>query len=188
MSEPASTLLDYASFLRLRERGEARVELVRGVVVAMAPPSKRHTLIADNLLVTARAGLAAGPCRPFGQGAEIRPPASGAGDDAFLPDLVIACGPVDLATPTVAEPVAIVEVLSPSTAERDAGYKFTRASEIASLRHYLLVEQDRRMVVHHGRGAPGEPWTTRLLAEGAVEFGDLGLTLRLEAIYADTGL
>ena len=188
MSGAALHPVDYSSYRRLRDAGEDRLELIRGVVLAMAPPSKRHTLIADNLVVAARGGLAAGPCRAFGQGAEIRPPASGTGDDAFLPDLVIACGPVDLTTPTVADPVAIVEVLSPSTAERDAGYKFTRASELASLRHYVLVEQDRRMVVHHARPSLAEPWTTRLSAEGAIDLPDLGLALPIDAIYADTGL
>lgn len=45
--------------------------------------------------------------------------------------------------------VAIIEVLSPSTANYDRREKFDNYKQLKSLRHYLLIEQKQVKVTHH---------------------------------------
>ena len=68
----------------------------------------------------------------------------------YFPDACIVC-----ASPQVDDheslrnPIAIVEVLSPSTAAFDRGQKFEDYQKIESLQHYILIEQDRVSVTHY---------------------------------------
>ena len=50
---------------------------------------------------------------------------------------------------TLLNPILVVEVLSPSTEAFDKGEKFMHYQEIASLREYILVSQDRVRVEHY---------------------------------------
>jgi len=57
-------------------------------------------------------------------------------------------------------------------------------ASLSSLAHYLLVETDRRLVVHHDRVA-GEPGLcTAIVRQGVLRLDPPGLTLDLDAIYA----
>jgi hypothetical protein len=51
-----------------------------------------------------------------------------------LPDVVVTCSAIDLATPVIAEPVIIVAVMSPSSEADDAGGKWFSYRKIPSLR------------------------------------------------------
>ena len=70
---------------------------------------------------------------------------------SLIPDIVVTCEPLDFATPRVDEPMIIVEVLSPSGEKDDLGRKLALYLEVPSLRHYLVIHQDSRRVVHHQR-------------------------------------
>ena len=51
----------------------------------------------------------------------------------------------------MSEPVIIVEVLSPWNEKDDTWRKLALYLRIPSLRHYLVIEQERRQIVHHER-------------------------------------
>jgi Uma2 family endonuclease len=53
-------------------------------------------------------------------------------------------------------PGVIVEVLSPSTAAHDLGDKASAYRRMPSLRHLVLIRQDRLHVMHYHRGAETE--------------------------------
>jgi Uma2 family endonuclease len=52
-------------------------------------------------------------------------------------------------------------VLSPSTAAIDHGLKLTAYFSLPSVEHYLILDPDRRVVIHHKRGT-GDAIETRL--------------------------
>ena len=103
-----------------------------------------------------------------------------------IPDAVVSCAPVDLATPLVVEPTIIVEVMSPWSEADDTQRKWFAYRNIPSLKHYLVVAQDRRVVLVHSRA--GELWSERFVAEGTIELEDPPLRLELDALYAQTAL
>ena len=65
----------------------------------------------------------------------------------------------DLATPVVAEPAIIVEVMFPASEADDTGRKWLCYQKIPSLKHYLVLAQDRCLVQVHSRA--GDLWRER---------------------------
>ena len=51
------------------------------------------------------------------------------------------------------DPIIVVEVLSPSTAAIDHGRKLSGYFSLPSVEHYLILDPERRVVIHHKRGA-----------------------------------
>ncbi len=79
------------------------------------------------------------------------------------PDLTVVCGDLeftDQKQDTVANPMIVAEVLSPSTRDYDLGPKLRYYWKIPSLTHVILIEQQRVWIEHWFR-APGETWTKR---------------------------
>jgi Uma2 family endonuclease len=70
------------------------------------------------------------------------------------PDVVVYCGRgVEPSAQEVPDPIIVVEVLSPSTAKRDHGVKLTGYFTLPSLAHYLIVDPERQVLIHHRRSA-----------------------------------
>jgi Uma2 family endonuclease len=104
------------------------------------------------------------------------------------PDIVIICGEPehhDEFTDAVLNPIAIVEVLSPSTEAFDRGEKFTRLPQWnPSLRDFVLVSQDKPQVEPFHRLDSGT-WSNQLIVglEQAVTIPSIGCTVGLADIY-----
>jgi Uma2 family endonuclease len=103
-----------------------------------------------------------------------------------IPDVVVTCAPIDLATPVVAEPTIIVEVMSPSSEADDTLRKWFSYRKIPSLKHDLVLAQDRRVVQVHSRA--GELWRERFVSESAIELDDPARHLDIGGLYAATEL
>ena len=70
------------------------------------------------------------------------------------PDVLVYCGPkVPRGVQEVPNPVILVEVLSASTRTRDHGVKLDGYSALPSLWHYLIVDPERALLIHHKRRA-----------------------------------
>lgn len=180
-----------AEFLAWTEEqaDDARYELVAGLPVRlMAPTSIRHARIQRNAAEALRRALAkaAVPCEVFDAGPGVAVDAEG--KECRIPDVVVTCAAVtDDAAHLVPEPMIVVEVASPSTRLADVNDKVEFYGGIASIRHYLVIEQDRHRVVYHGRGPSGalEP---RIVREGSIALTPPGVELALSALYRDTAL
>ena len=156
-----------------------RWEFFGGHPVMLAPASKPHTIIKTNIARHLANRLAGARCRTYAEGVEIKTAAM-----SLIPDVAVECRPIDLTTPAVAEPVLIVEVLSPSTAKDDIGQKWQGYCLIQSLRHYLVVAQDSRFVTLHTRTGPAS-FEETVHQEGVIELAALGVSLSFEEIYED---
>jgi Uma2 family endonuclease len=187
-SQPRMTV---AEFLAWREDlpDDARYELIAGVPVRlMAPTSIRHARIQRNVSEALRSALAAAgtTCEVLEAGPGVAVGAEG--DQCRVPDVVVTCAAtIDETAHLVPEPVIVVEVASPSTRLADVNDKVEFYGGIASIHHYLVIEQDRRRIVYHGRGASGglEP---RILREGSVTLDPPGIVLALDELYRETEL
>jgi Uma2 family endonuclease len=179
-TQPMLTPTEYL----VRERAaEYRSEYIDGRMVLMTGGSRAHSLIGLNIAATLHEALRGGPCEVHQSDMRVR-----VAEGAFYtyPDVLVACAPVELEdshNDTLLQPVVIVEVLSPSTAAYDRGKKRQRYQEISSLKHYLLVEQDRPYVEHHRSDRKG--WSTDAIEglAGSVELAGIGVTLELREVY-----
>jgi Uma2 family endonuclease len=85
---------------------------------------------------------------------------------SYQPDALIACGePVSDNALEASNPVVVVEVLSPSNAMKDLRDKLVGYFQVPSIVHYLIVDPDDRLVIHHARGS--DAIATRILSAGA---------------------
>ena len=84
----------------------------------------------------------------------------------------------------IPNPVIVVEVLSPSTAADDHGIKLDGYFSLASVEHYLILDPDRRVMIHHRRGAEGAI-ETRVLRDGGARFDPPGFDAEVAGFFPE---
>jgi Uma2 family endonuclease len=80
----------------------------------------------------------------------------------------------------------VVEVLSPSSRQKDTGGKLDDHFRLPSVRHYLIIKTTNRTVIHHRRDDAGE-LQTRILREGTLELQPPGLTMEVASLCPAPG-
>jgi Uma2 family endonuclease len=168
-----------AEFEAWHARQPERWEFIGSEPRLMAPASKTHTIIKANVFRALDQALTGTHCHVFMEGVQIL-----TDEISAIPDAVVSCAQVDLSTPVVAEPTIIVEVMSPWSESDDTHRKWFSYRKIPSLKHYLVVAQDRRVVLVHSRA--GELWRERFVTEGSLELDDPPVRLELDALYVQT--
>ncbi|HLT40287.1 MAG TPA: Uma2 family endonuclease [Enhygromyxa sp.] len=178
--------MDEATYLAFDRGSEAKHELWDGEVYAMTGASVAHNLIVMNLSFELTGALRGSECRALPSDMRVRIPKRG----YVYPDLTIVCGPLELEgeTDILLNPRAVIEVLSPSTADFNRGAKFDGYRSISIVQEVLFVAQDERQVAHHTRQADGS-WVLREYRDDdAVPLVSLPRPLPLGAIYYDVDL
>jgi Uma2 family endonuclease len=166
-------------FRAWHERQPGVWEFIDDVPKLMAPGSKAHTLIKSNVGSALREGLRGTGCSVLIDGAIVEVHGS-----SLIPDIVVTCTALDFSTPRVDEPVIIVEIMSPSSETDDIGRKLSLYLTIPSLRHYLVIHQDRRQMVHHERRDDlGGRFLTSIAPAEPLRLDPPGVDLSLSAVY-----
>jgi Uma2 family endonuclease len=135
-------LMSVAEFLSWSGAGHVgKLELVDGVVRAMAPASATHAIIQLNIAATIRDHLRArnSPCRAGTEAPVLPPP--GFRSNVRAPDIVVTCAPIT-DSGVFEEPVLIVEVISPGN-ETQTWETIRTLSGLASLEEILVVQSTR---------------------------------------------
>ena len=102
----------------------------------------------------------------------------------YEPDALVRCGPRTSRDATEAtDPIIVVEVASPSSRGIDAGLKLAGYFSLPSVRHYLIVDTDRRIVIHHRRDEKGAI-SVRILHGGPLALDPPGLELETGDIFS----
>jgi len=164
------------SFLAWEDRQEFKHEFDGRHVIPMTGGSIAHQRIVGNLWATLmgllgdRALMAVLEMR-LRVGTRIR-----------YPDVVVCAGPLDQSIRTLADAVAIFEVLSDDTATTDRVDKLIDYAAVPSLRSYVLLEQTAVAATLFQR-EPGGAWTASAHTEGALALPGLDITLPLTELY-----
>ncbi|MBI4723912.1 MAG: Uma2 family endonuclease [Rhodomicrobium sp.] len=162
-------------FLAWAEGHEGRFELQDGEVVSMSPQQVGHALIkmrVVNALAASisRAGL---DCHALPDGITVRVNRF----TAFEPDALVHCGDLpDLNALEVPNPIIVVEVLSPTSMRRDLTEKVAGYFKVQSIRHYLIVDPEGAVIIHHSRSADGI-FPPKIIREGEIDLSPPGLEL-----------
>ena len=138
----------------LEQPADLRYELVGGVPVARAPEQIRHADVKGRIFRRLAEAIEAGglPCQALVDGAGVRVSER----QVFIPDVLVRCGEANAdEAREISNPLLLVEVSSPSTAQIDNDDKLNGYFSIASVRHYLIVHPATRHVVHHRRDFDG---------------------------------
>ena len=171
-------------YLALERKAEFKSEYCNGFIVAMAGTTKRHNLIAGNIYRRIGNQIEDRPCEVYISEVRLRVGPTGL---YTYPDVMAVCGEAkfeDDELDTLLNPTMIVEVLSPTTESYDRGAKFKQYRELASLREYVLIAQDKVLVERYTR--QGEEWILadfRSLDE-SLQLASIDCEIPLREIYA----
>jgi Uma2 family endonuclease len=185
MAEAATTAaLSLTDFLAWEQAQEMRYERVARVVRMMAGGTLTHDRIASNIIAALSTQLRGSQC--FAQGSNLK--VVSPHGDVMYPDAFVLCGPHAGNLTAVEDPVVVFEVLSEGTAQYDLTRKRLAYKTIPSLKAIVYVASDRVRIDLVRRQADGR-WDDEDALEGTgavLELPEVGVTLRLPAIYVDT--
>ena len=175
------TRMSVEEYLAWAEGRPGRYELLDGTVYAMTPERAAHAEVKLAIHLALVAGIRARrlPCHVLPDGMTVRIDNS----TAYEPDAIVYCGPkLPPSALEVTDPMIVVGGLSPSSQHIDASLKLAGYFCVPSVTHYLIVDPDRPMVIHHARGNANSI-ITRIVREGALVLAPPGLELALADVY-----
>jgi Uma2 family endonuclease len=165
-------------YFALEQQSELRHEFVNTVMLEKPSVKKQHNRIIGKLLRLLDARAEAKNCDVFFTVVKMQIP----NGKYRYPDVVVTCEE-DADEYLIKAPCVVFEVLSDSTRDVDEHEKLEEYLKIASVQRYVLLRQDRALAMVYSRD--GSEWRFLLLENtGGFDIPCLGLTLRLEDIYA----
>ena len=171
---------EYVEWARGQSHG--RYELIRGEVVKMAAEKVRHALVKQETAFCLREAIrqAGLDCQVFPDGVSVL-----IGDDScYEPDCAVQCGEKpDLDKVNIESPLILAEVLSPSTAVNDMTVKLADYFRLASLVHYLIIDAERHLLIHHRRHQGRI--ITAIIHDGPLSLDPPGLEIEVEKLFVD---
>lgn len=121
---------------------EPKKELLNGKTVMMAGASVNHNRVAGNIYYSFRSYLKGKKCEAFSDGVDVYLTDA----DRVIPDAMIICNKNIIKADGIhGAPDLIVEVLSPSTAKNDKGYK-KDLYEQSGVKEYWIVDPAMRSI------------------------------------------
>ena len=164
-------------FLAWEELQELRYEFNGFTVRAMTGGTFAHDAIGQNLAISLGTRLRGKRCRAHGSNLKIAVMGS-----IRYPDAFVSCLPLRLDTTGAHEPVVMFEVLSESTARIDRSEKNREYASTASVRRYVMLEQDEIAATVFER--IGDDWVGHILAADAIlHMPEIGIEVPLAEFY-----
>lgn len=167
-------LMTASEFLDWAKQQPGKWELFDGVPVTKSPQRVGHSDVKYRVTRALDAAIqkANAPCR-FVLDSALVPIDK---RRSFQPDVMVYCGPrVSSDALEIPNPVIVVEVLSPSTALYDLRDKLAGYFLVPSIMHYLIVDPDARLAIHHRRAE--RAIETAIVTTGAITLDPSGLEL-----------
>jgi Uma2 family endonuclease len=181
MAEPAIRKMTVAEFLRWEDGTDVRYELLGGTPVAMAPPAVAHGFLAARLCARIETALRSRPpCMVQIEAGITRPDRD---DTCYVADLAVTRNPPQPGQQLLADPVLIVEILSPGTALYDRQTKVADYRRIPSVEEILLI--DSASVLAEILRRAGEPWIMELVQgrDATLSLASIGLAVPMAELY-----
>ena len=156
---------------------DIRHEYIDGEVYAMVGAHKYHNQIVMTVSNVFYNHLLGKPCQPYASDMKVK-----IDRKYFYPDVMVDCSQVD-ADYYIEQPSIIVEVLSKSTRQHDKTVKRLAYFQIASLKEYVLIEQDFVEIEFWSRDE-NNYWQQSVYYLGDdIHFQSIDLTVSVEDIY-----
>jgi Uma2 family endonuclease len=170
-------------FLEWNLLQDERYELVDGFPVplrAMAGTTDQHDAITVNLIGQLATQLRGSNCRPKTADTAVRTKIK----RVRRPDVTIECSPLQRGSLEARNPIAVFEVLSPTTRKSDRTVKLQEYLKHPTLRLIVHIDPDVLDVVVFTRDGSSDWVDSRLdQVHECIEITDLGVSLRLADIY-----
>ncbi len=150
MAAQPRTGMSIEEYLAFERASAEKHEYRDGEVVAMAGADHTHSTIVGNIGAGLHQRLRGSAYRALFGGLRLRT----ATNLYTYADLLVVgkerCF-LDEQQDTLLNPLVIIEVVAPATADYDRGVKFRHYRSIESLREYVMIEQDSQRIEHFAR-------------------------------------
>ncbi len=179
-------------YMQMERTSDVRHLYVDGELFAMAGESRQHGSISVNLAGLFWAQLRGKSCQLFTKDTKVLSgPTLSVGKSATgmfsYPDLVFVCGEPayhEAFADVIQNPIAIIEVLSPTTESFDRGEKFNRFQTWnPTLQDYLLVSQDQPRIEHFSRENNKWIYQNHVGLDAVLEIPSIACSLSLADVY-----
>jgi len=147
------------------------VELIKGKIYKMSPaPNRRHQDIAFNITRSVGNSLAGYPCKVYPAPFDLRLPKLGEKADSEIytvvqPDLCIVCDLSKLDDRgCLGAPDLIIEILSPSTAQKDVTEKY-HLYEQSGVKEYWITDPTNETLLPYTLGDDGRYNASKMLSK-----------------------
>jgi Uma2 family endonuclease len=167
----------------IEEKAEGRNEYHDGEIVSMSGGSLNHSRISGNIFAFLKFLLRDTQFEPINSDLRLYIPQHNRG---VYPDVMVFDGEPQLndnRKDEVLNPILIVEVLSPSTADYDRQSKFRMYRSIPSFCEYLLVEQDEVFIEKYSKQEQGWLLGDFNNLEKSIFLESVGVELPIKEIY-----
>lgn len=184
MSRHVKPYVTPEEYLAFERKAESKNEYVNGEIFAMTGASRKHNLIAANIVTSLNTQLRGKPCEVYPGEMRVKAPAS---LSYVYPDVVVVCGEPkfeDDYLDTLLNPILVVEVLSKSTESYNRLAKSAYYRTIESLSEYLLVAQEEYRVEQYIKQGDGRWLLSDVRSlESVLELKSIGCSLALRELY-----
>lgn len=170
-------------YLKMERHSETKHEYFNGRIYAMTGASEAHNTIAGNLIGILYAEVIDKGCRVYPGDMRVKVSPTGL---YTYPDVTVVCGKPQTEKnelDTLLNPILLVEILSPSTAEYDRSEKFRHYRTLKSLQDYLLVSQDRVWVEHYTLRAGEWIYNDATTLDALLNLPSINTNLPLAKVY-----
>jgi Uma2 family endonuclease len=176
--------LTIEAYLAGEQDGEVRHEYVDGRIYAMTGASARHNLLAGNIFSSLHGKARAPGCQVFMADMKVHIAQWNA---FYYPDVMLCCDQNDKEDYFREHPCLIVEVLSPATAGIDRREKLAAYQTLASLKEYVVIEQERVAVEVYRRTQ--DAWVLEELdIDDVLHFECLNFDFEIRELYEGVAL
>jgi Uma2 family endonuclease len=180
MASHAPQRMTLAAFLEWDDGTDRRYQLRDGVPVMTAPRAEAHDQLAAALMIEIGSRLKRS-CRVI---ADAGITVEGRSDTCYVADLAVTRVPREQNRRTVAEPVLVVEVNSPSSREVDRWRKLADYRTLSSVQEIVIAFHDERRIILQRRETEG--WQVEdLIGQASITLGVCDGPIPLEALYRD---
>ena len=183
IANPNPNSMTPEEYLEWEEKQPLKHEYINGEILAMTGGTIAHNEIAVNLTTALKNHLRGKGCKVLMADSKLGISESG---PFYYPDVMVTCNEQDKRAKTMINfPCLIAEVFSPGTEGFDRGQKFQNYRQISTLREYLLVSADQKMVDCFRLNERGL-WELSTYREGdEIELASVEFRLPLDLIYED---
>ena len=183
MADARQRTMTVEEFLEWNLSQDQRYELVDGVPVplrAMAGTTDQHDTISVNLIVMLGNQLRNSGCRPKTADTAVRTKI----ENVRRPDVTIECAAVERGSLEARNPIAVFEVLSPTTRKIDRTIKLEEYRRHPTLRTIVHIDPDAMDVVVFTRDTDGA-WNDARFdqPDDMIHIADTPAALRLSDVY-----
>jgi Uma2 family endonuclease len=162
---------------------EGRFELVNGEVIMMAPERVRHVRTKGSVFIALLNAVRKSKlnCHVLGDGIGVKTGSHMVRE----PDASVQVGgELDPDSLVLDAPSILVEVLSPSNERSDTGEKLEEYFSLPTVQHYLIVNPERKSVIHHRR-MDGGHIDTVVRHDGEINFEPFDFSVDVMALFGE---